>query len=304
MKRISIGSWAYTVGPYKDHPVPWDTVTDKLAELGFDGVELGAFPPHPNPDNVSTVAGRKAVLAELREKDLAFSGMGPQLWGQKLANTNDHADYIAAFTKNCDFAQDLGIRTIRVDTCQPPEIYAEHSTTAVLDRVVNAWKECASIAAEHELNMSWEFEPGFVLNKPSEIVGVLERIEQPNFGILYDTCHGQMVSVVGARQFGKKETLPGGQTDLIKLLTGRINHIHLIDSDNTCHKGPDGRDETSNHVPFGEGVVNFDQILPLLNEHANLVSDWWTIDLCFRPDAWPVTKRCKEAVDRLNAKYG
>ena len=66
MKRISIGSWAYTIGPYQNHPVDWQTVTTKLAELGFDGVELGGFAPHPNPDDVATLAGRKAVAAELR----------------------------------------------------------------------------------------------------------------------------------------------------------------------------------------------------------------------------------------------
>jgi hypothetical protein len=32
--------------------------------------------------------------------------------------------------------------------------------------------------------------------------------------------------------------------------------------------------------------------------------DWWTIDLCFWPDAWPVTEKCKKAVDELNRKYG
>ena len=51
MKRISIGSWAYTIGPYAEHPVDFDTVIEKLAGLGFDGVELGGFPPHPNPGN-------------------------------------------------------------------------------------------------------------------------------------------------------------------------------------------------------------------------------------------------------------
>jgi sugar phosphate isomerase/epimerase len=143
-----------------------------------------------------------------------------------------------------------------------------------------------------------------VLNKPSEIEMLLQRIEAANFGVLYDTCHGQIVSVVGARQFGEKETLPGGQADLIKMLTGRINHIHLIDSDNTCHKDASGRDETSNHVPFGDGAIDFARILPLLNEHARLAEDWWTIDLCFWPDAWPVTKRCKQFVNQLNQKYG
>ena len=304
MKRISIGSWAYTIGPYQSNPVDWNTVTTKLAEYGFDGVDLGAFAPHPNPDAVSTIAGRKAVAAELRAKGLAFSGLAANLWDQKLANTNDHERYVREFTKNCDFARDLGIGVIRVDTVQPPEIYAEHSEEAVMERIAAAWKHCAHVAAERGLTMSWEFEPGFVLNKPSEIALLLERIDAPNFGVLYDTCHGQMVSVVGARQFHKKETLPGGQADLIKMLAGRINHVHLIDSDNTCHKDAAGRDETSSHVPFGDGVIDFDRILPLLSEHARVADDWWTIDLCFWPDAWPVTQRCKAALDELNRKYG
>lgn len=304
MKRISIGSWAYTIGPYQSHPVDWGTVTTKLAELGFDGVELGAFAPHPNPHDVATVAGRKAVVAELGAKGVAFSGLAANLWDQKLANTNDHEPYIEAFTRNCNFAQALGIRVIRVDTVQPPEIYEEHSEESVMERIATVWKHCAEIAADRGLTMSWEFEPGFVLNKPKEIELLLQRVDAANFGVLYDTCHGQMVSVVGARQFHEKQTLPGGQADLIQMLSGRINHIHLIDSDNTCHKDTSGRDETSNHVPFGDGVIDFDRILPMLNEHARLVENWWTIDLCFWPDAWPVTRRCKQAVDRLNQKYG
>jgi hypothetical protein len=32
--------------------------------------------------------------------------------------------------------------------------------------------------------------------------------------------------------------------------------------------------------------------------------NWWTIDLCFWPDAWQVTERVKTAVDGLNERYG
>ena len=51
-KEISIGSWAYTIGPYAKAPVDFETVCDKLEELGFNGVELGSFKPHPNPDDL------------------------------------------------------------------------------------------------------------------------------------------------------------------------------------------------------------------------------------------------------------
>ena len=125
----------------------------------------------------------------------------------------------------------------------------------------------------------------------------------PNFGVLYDTCHGQMVAVVGSRQPGEKEILAGGQLELIEKLSGRINHVHLIDSDNTCHKDADGCDETSAHPPFGLGILDFDEIVPALAREP-LPHDWWTVDLCFWPDAWDATANCKRAIDALNAKYG
>ena len=38
-----------------------------------------------------------------------------------------------------------------------------------------------------------------------------------------------------------------------------------------------------------------------LAAHSGSPHDWWTIDLCFWPNAWPATKKCKQAVDALNA---
>jgi sugar phosphate isomerase/epimerase len=303
MKRISIGSWAYTIGPYEKDPIDFDTVCSTLAGLGFDGVELGGFPPHPNPTDLPGKAQRDEVTAAMKRHGLAFSGLAANLWGEQLVNTPDPGAYVAEFTRNADFCVDLGIGTIRVDTVQPPTILEEVGADTALGRVADAWKTCCDVAAERGLHVTWEFEPGFAFNKPSEVVRVLDAVDKQNFGVMYDTCHGQMVAVVGARQPGEKETLGGGQLELIEMLSGRINHIHLIDSDNTCHKTPDGADETSAHPPFGEGVLDFDAIVPAL-ARERLPHDWWTIDLCFWPDAWAATEKCKAAADELNRKYG
>ncbi len=303
MKKVSIGSWAYTIGPYADHPVDFDTVCDRLRELGFDGVELGAFPPHPNPDDLPGEEERAALKAKLEEKGLGVSGLAANLWGEKLINTADPSAYLDAFTRNAAFCRDLGVAGIRVDTVQPPTIFDEVDAGTAFERVTSTWNRCADIAADHGLYVAWEFEPGFAFNKPSDVLRVLDAVDKPNFGILYDTSHGHMCSVVGARQPGEKETLPGGQVELIGKLSGRINHIHLIDSDNTCHKDADGNDETSMHLPFGDGVVDFKPILPKLAAES-LPHDWWTIDLCFWPDAWDATKACKETVDRFVERYG
>ena len=313
-KRTSIGSWAFTIGPYANNPIDFDTVCDRLKELGFDGVELGAFPPHPNPGNpngpdegwpgaMPDRTQREELRSKMTQKGLGFSGIAANLWGEKLINTEDQSKYISEFRRNSEFARDLGIQGIRVDCVQPPTIHREIDYQTAMDRVVRTWRTCSDIAAENGQYVTWEFEPGFAFNKPSDVVRIHDAVDKPNFGLQYDTCHGQMVGVIGVRQEGEKETF-GNQIEFIRLLNGRINHIHLIDSDNTCHKDANGEDETSAHPPFGLGVLNFDEIMPELIKAARLPHDWWTIDLCFYPDAWKATADCKKAIDGLIAKYG
>jgi sugar phosphate isomerase/epimerase len=313
-KRISIGSWAYTIGPYAKSPIDFDTVCGRLKALGFDGVELGAFPPHPNPGNpngpdsewpgaMPEKSRRSELKARLAGMGLGLSGIAANLWGEKLINASDQSKYIAEFRKNAEFAADLGIGGIRVDTVQPPTIHREVDYDTAMQRVVVAWKTCADIAADHGLYVCWEFEPGFAFNKPSDIARIHDAVNKGNFGLQYDTCHGQMVGVAGARQEGEKETFPT-QVDFIRFLSGRINHIHIIDSDNTCHKDANGEDETSTHPPFGLGVLNFDEIMPELVKAARTTHDWWTIDLCFWANAWEATAQCKQFADGLVAKYG
>jgi sugar phosphate isomerase/epimerase len=303
MRRTSIGTWAYNIGPYADRPIDFDTVGRTLAELKFDGLELGGFNKYPNPNDLPEKEQRQEVAEKMKGWGLSFSGFAADLWGQKLINTDDQSAYVGEFRKNADFAVDLGIQGIRVDCTQPPTIHAEIDYDTAFKRVTETWKICAREAADRGLYVTWEVEPGFAFNKPSDVQRILDAIPDDNFGILYDTCHGQMISVVGARQHGPKETLKGGQIEFIDRLSGRINHIHLIDSDNTCHKDAQGNDETSAHPPFGLGVVDFDAIVPRL-ARERLPHDWWTIDLCFWPDAWTATDACKKAIDDLNRKYG
>ena len=58
MTDISIGTWAF--GAYADDPLDFEVVLDRLAELEFDGIELGAFPPHPDPETCASPEQREA----------------------------------------------------------------------------------------------------------------------------------------------------------------------------------------------------------------------------------------------------
>ena len=50
MKKVSIGSWAYVFGAFEENPVLLPQLCEKLHELGFDGISMGGFKPHANPE--------------------------------------------------------------------------------------------------------------------------------------------------------------------------------------------------------------------------------------------------------------
>ena len=123
MHRTSIGTWAFNIGPYAEQPVPFEEVGRRLAELGFDGMELGGFNAYPSPNTMPEKEQRDALLEQMRRWGLQFSGLAADLWSQHLIDTDDQSAYLAEFEKNADFAVDLGIKGVRVDTVQPPTIH-------------------------------------------------------------------------------------------------------------------------------------------------------------------------------------
>ena len=300
-KKLSIGTWAYIFNqkvPTND----FHEILHKLQHLGYDGVELGGFNPHPGPDSCDTKAKRQALRKEVADHGLQISALAADLWSQKLLSVEDSGPYIAAFVKNLFFAEDLGIDTIRVDTVEDVTKFTATGTDlkTAFDRAVRAFDLCAKLAANRGIKICWEFEPGFPFNKPSEIIALVDAVRErgnPNFGVLYDTCHAHMCAAVGANQIGTKETLPGGELELLEKLKGKITHVHLIDSDSSLNEH-----NTSTHNPFGTGKLNFDKLLPALNQ-AGVPNDWWCVDLCFWPDAWSVTADSKTFLDKMRKKY-
>ena len=301
MKKLSIGSWAFLFN--QEHPTnDFHSLVHKLGHLGYQGVELGGFAPHPNPDSHDTKEKRQKLRKMLADHRMAFSGLAADLWAQKLWSVADQTPFLTAFEKNVIFAEDLGITTIRVDTVEPITRVKEIGIEPKLlfNRCVKAFDACSKLAAQHGVTICWEFEPGFPINKPSEIVALIDAVRglgNPNFGVLYDTCHAHMCAAVGANQIGEKETLPGGALELLQKLKGKITHLHLIDSDGTLNEH-----NTSTHAPFGQGVLNFDQLMPELLT-CGVANDWWCVDLCFWPDAWTVTADSKRFLDKLRHKY-
>lgn len=304
-KKLSIGSWAYIFN--QEQPTnDFHVLLHKLQDLGYEGVELGSFGLHPTPWSHPTKADRQKLRKEVADHGLEFSGIAVDLWGFKQPGPSildeSPVPYMAAFLGFTAFGADLGIKTIRVDSVEPPDFFAKSKMDPKLgmERIVKVWDKCSKIAADHGMNLCWEFEPGFLFNKPSEVFQIVDAVKakgNPNFGVLYDTCHAHMCATVAANQQGEKETLPGGALEMLEKLKGKITHVHVIDSDGSLNEH-----NTSTHNPFGTGVLDFDKLMPALNK-AEVPNDWWCVDLCFWPDAWTVTADSKRYLDKLRKQY-
>ncbi len=287
MKKLAIGSWAFLFN--QEQPTnDFHSLVHKLGHLGYQGVELFGFAPHPNPDSHDTKEKRQKLRKMVVDHRLEFSALAANLWSHKLWSVDDQAPFIADFERNAIFAEDLGIKTIRVDTVEPVKDAATVEPKLLFDRCVTAFDACSKIAARHGITIAWEFEPCFAINKPDEIVALLDTVRSlgnANFGALFDTCHAHMCT--------------GGKViELLRNLKDKISHLHLNDSDGTLNPHSGG----SKSVPLGQGLINFDQLVPELLT-CGVPNDWWCIDLRFWPDAWTATADSKRFLDKLRHKY-
>jgi sugar phosphate isomerase/epimerase len=290
--KISLGSWAFSFGPYADHPVSWEDTVRRTASAGYDGVEICGFPPHITRDDYPTPESRRQVRRLLADHGLGVSGYAADFTEVNPVTPGNRDRYLELFRHNLEMAEALGSPSIRVDTVAAPGSIDDRDYQASMDRVAAIWHEAAGIGEAAGLRVVWEFEPGFVFNKPSEVIALHKRADHRNFCILFDTSHAYMSAVVGARQQPPRETLPGGVSELLRKLDGRIGAIHLIDSDGTLHG-----EETSTHRPFGEGRIDFERIAPQMLAVPDI--EWWCVDMCFWPGSWDLVEASREFVARL-----
>jgi sugar phosphate isomerase/epimerase len=294
--KISLGSWAFSFGPYAADPIPFEAVAIRLSAAGYDGIDVSGFPPHVTLEKYPARKSRMELVRFLEDHRLGVSGYSADFSAVNPLIKENERQYLDLLRRNVQMAFDIGSPTLRVDTVSAPGSLPDDEYEASFHRLSRIWAEGAEIAQNAGVRLVWEFEPGFVFNKPEEIVRMHQEVRHPNFSIMFDTSHAYMCAVVGARQHGKRDVLPGGVAEFLDKLQGRIGAIHLIDSDGTLH-----HDETSTHRPFGEGLIDFDRLAPRLLSVPNI--EWWTIDMCFWAGSWDLVDASRQFVAGLLARH-
>lgn len=270
---LSFGSWAFAFGPFSEAPWSFERVCAFVADAGYDAVEINGFRPHPHPQDFNTPYKRSQLSKKIAGFNLAISGYAPDMTTAPppLAST---AAYLREIDACRGFCEGLGITTLRIDTICPPTSLSPDEYEERFSQLVRNFTAAAGRLEQSGVRLVWEFEPGFWLNKPSEILRLLKATEHPNLSVLFDTSHALTVAM-GQRHAGKPEVLEGGAIELAEMLAPYVGHLHLIDSVGKLHN-----EDTSEHLPFGTGTVDFDGVMAALGDRAPSV-DWWTVDFCF-----------------------
>lgn len=284
--KLAIGSWAFLF--HQAQPTTdFHELLHNAAHIGFEGVELHAIAPHPNPDSHDTAEKRAKLKRMVQDHGLEFAALAPDFSSERLVSVDNDEPYIEAFAKHLKFAKDLGIQTIRIDAAEPAAVVRQVTPQLALDRVEAAFDRCAKLAADHGIAVAWAFDPALALHQPAEIVSIVERVREalgnPNFGLLFNTAHAHVCTA-------------GAELDLLKRLRGKLTHLHLIDTDGTRNEHG-----TSRRMPLGQGKLDFERLVAELRKSA-VGSDWWTVDLGHWSDAWEAASECRRYLHRLRRK--
>ena len=109
--------------------------------------------------------------------------MAADLWSSPIIPVADNSRWMSTFEQNLEFASDLGIDCIRVDSVSPPDVFEKEKLDPRLgwERLIKTFQVAAHKAAERGIRVVWEFEPGFAFNKPSEILQLVDDVGHDNF---------------------------------------------------------------------------------------------------------------------------
>lgn len=236
---------AYGTNGYRRHPLA--EAVKRIAEFGYDGVDLMADRPHAYPMDLDEEA-RMRIKKLLEDYNLELSNVhGGSVKGAfptyeptfVSPQEEDRAKRIE-YTKDCvDLAAFLGAKNVSIVSgkCEaggPPE--------TAWDWFIEGVTECVDYGRERGVIIALEPEPEFLIETSDEALRALNRVDSAWFGINFDVGHVHY----------RGESIPKS----VEKLGKRIVHVHLEDIKDLKH---------FHRVP-GDGDINFREFIESLGK--------------------------------------
>lgn len=225
---------------------------ERIASLGYEGVELLADVPHLYADSVTDgeLIRLKAILdrtgltvANINANTAVGFYKGTfwePLFEPSLAHPNPELRrWRLEYSKKCvDIAHFLNAPSISVTSGRPcPGVLPEQSLVFLNQSL----QELVSYAESQSVRVGIEYEPGLLLENSHELLKILDALPSPYLGANLDLGHSHVLGEC-------PETV-------IAALSDRVFHVHLEDIRGTKHF----------HLVPGDGDMDFPRLLAILD---------------------------------------
>jgi sugar phosphate isomerase/epimerase len=229
-----------------------DTLTAVQA-AGVDAVQFNlscvGLPTLPDALNIGQCHDIRATLEAYHIQMVALSGTGNIIHPDVTVRTQ----IIARITRLIPRCGDLGVDmlTIATGTCDPVDLWRAHpanNTPASWDAMVAVVRELVDVAAQHDVTIAFEPEPGNVVQTVTQARRLLDQVGSPFLKVVLDVAN-----LLTPATITRQRTIID---EAIKLLGGDIAVVHAKEL---------GHDGQAGGLPAGSGVVDFGYLLTKLH---------------------------------------
>lgn len=274
---------AFSSNAYLKHP--FDETAERIAAIGYDGLELLADVPHAWPAGLLE-GPKKAIREAMARTGLAFSNINAFMM-------NAVADHRQPYWHPSFIEPDPNYARVRIDHTRRSldlcaELGAPHITTEpggpippgvtraqAVDQFVEVLKPLAEHAEKLGILLLIEPEPELLLERTDQYVEIHERVGSKALGLNFDVGHA----------FCMSEDLPKA----IAALAPLTKHYHLEDIAAT---------RVHHHMVPGDGVIDFAEVVSAIK--ATGYDGWLTVELYpFQDDPDAAARRAYEVLKPL-----
>ena len=253
---------AFSTNAYLKHP--FEEAAERIARIGYAGLELLADVPHAWPAGL--LEGQKrAIVSAMERSGLRFSNINAFMM-------NAVADRRQPYWHPSFIEPDSHYRQVRIDHTRRAlslcaELGAPHITTEpggplapglsrqeAIDLFVEVLKPLAEHAHACGVLLLIEPEPDLLLETTDQYLEVAERVNAPSIGLNFDIGHAYCV----------REDLPRA----IARLAPQIRHYHMEDIAAT---------RIHHHLVPGTGAIDFPEVIGAIRQTG--YQGWLTVEL-------------------------
>ncbi len=228
---------------------------ERIAAIGYDGVEILADTPHCYPfsqsaadiDRLKKLIDRFSVRVANVNANTAVGYYGRDFWEPLFEPSLAHPDddlraWRIDYTLRCiDLARELGSPSISVTSGRMvPGIAPDRSLELLKESLLRVLDH----AERQSVRVGIEYEPGLLVENGDELAAILDSVGSVSLGANLDLGHSHVLGEDPAR--------------VMKTLAGKVFHVHMEDIRARKHY----------HLVPGEGDMDFELLFRTLHAHG------------------------------------